>query len=501
MKHFNKLILFIILSSSLLLGCKKDFFDINQNPNTVTESNITAELILPNALHNVGVQTVLGYGWLNNWMGYWSPSGSYSPNTEESTYNITGGFGEGKWDGIYNTLFDLHTVEAKAQTSDQPLYRGIAMIMKAHLFQNLVDMFGNVPYSQAFNLEVASPSYDKAEDIYKDLQVKLDTAIAVMKEVTLSSTSYQRTVDIVYHGNTQLWIKLANTLKLRLLIRQTQVPGFAPTAELAKIQANGGVLLSGESASVNPGYLQNEGKQNPFYNTFGRAVNGNVANEYYRANNYVLGILKSNTDARLSRFFQPAASPASSSNPYIGTTYGAAPDVAFDGTKTSNIGPGLAGKFDQSQWIVTSVESMFLYSEAVARGWLTGDAKTVYENAVKESFIWLGVPNAATAANDYLTTVSIANWANAGTTTDSRVRFLLLQKYIALTGINPLEAWSDYRRMGVPSNLAISINPAKISNTIPVRLLYPTGEFAVNAKNVEAEGSVNQFTTPLFWDK
>lgn len=484
-----------------MLSCKKEFFDINQNPNTVTESNITAELILPNALHNVGVQTALGYGWLSNWMGYWSPSGSYSPNTEESTYNITGGFGEAKWDGIYNTLFDLETVEIKAQASNQPFYRSIAMIMKAHLFQNLVDMFGNVPYSQAFKADIPSPKYDKAEDIYKDLQVRLDTAIGIMKGVTVGSTSYQRTVDIVYQGNTQRWIKLANTLKLRLLIRQSQVPGLAPNAELAKIAANGGVLQSGESASVNPGYLQNEGKQNPFFNTYGFAVNGNVANEYFRANNYILGILKSNSDPRLSRFFRPATNPANASNPFIGTTYGAPPDVAFDGTRTSNIGPGLTNKFDQSQWIVTSVESMFLHAEAVARGWLSGDARTAYENAVRESFVWLGVPSAATAAATYLTTVANANWANAGTTMDSRVRFIVFQKYISLTGINPLEAWSDYRRLGVPTNIAISVNPAKVSNTLPVRLLYPTDEFAVNAENVQAEGSINQFTSFIFWDK
>jgi hypothetical protein len=492
-----KLLLIASVLTVGLMGCKREL-DINRNPNTVTESNITPALILPNALHNVGVQTALGYGWLANWIGYWSPSGSYNPNTEESTYNITSSFQEGKWAAIYNALFDLHIVETKAAANNEVFYRAVAMIMKAHLFQNLVDLYGNVPYSQAFkSLEFPSPVYDKAEDIYADLQLKLDTAINLMGTAPVGDAESE--VDIVFNGDKTLWTKLANTIKLRMLIRLSEV-NANPTAELAKIVAKGGVLQSGETAGANPGYVNDVNKQNPFYATYGLQPSGSQANEYYRANAYIVTVLRSANDARLGRFFKPAASPASATNPYVGTVYGSDPDVNFNGDRTSNIGLGLVGSYDQPQWIVTSVESLFLEAEAIARGWLAGDAQAAYEEAVKESFIWLDVPKADSAATAYLTNNPSANWANAGTTADSKAKFIVAQKYIALTGINPLEAWNDYRRLGVPSNIPLSVNPGRGSRTIPVRLIYPAAEFAVNSANVQAQGSITG-QTKLFWDK
>ncbi|MGZ5134653.1 MAG: SusD/RagB family nutrient-binding outer membrane lipoprotein [Flavitalea sp.] len=489
---------FIIFASALtvgLAGCEKKL-DINQNPNTVTESNITPALILPNALHNVGAQTALGYGWLANWIGHWSPSGSYNPNTEESTYNITSSFQETKWPNIYNALFDLDVVETKSIASKDTFYRAIAMIMKAHLFQNLVDLYGNIPYKQAFrSIEFPSPAYDKAEDIYADLHLKLDTAISLMETAPVGDA--EATVDIVFAGDVDLWIKLANTLKLRLLIRTSEV-NPNPTAELAKIEAKGGVLLSGETASANPGYLNDEDKQSPFFATYGLTPSGNQANEYYRANNYIVTILKNNSDPRLGYFFKPAKDPASPAT-YVGTVYGSDPDVAFSGDKTSNIGSGLVRTFNQDQWILTSVESLFLRAEAVARGWLAGDAKAAYEAAVTESFRWLGVPTAVAQATAYLATPS-ADWANAGTTADSKAKFVVAQKYIALTGINPLEAWSDWRRLGVPANIPLSVNPARGTRTIPVRLIYPAAEYAVNSANVQSQGTIDAYSK-VFWDK
>ena len=496
-KTASKFIIFASVLSLALTGCKREL-DINRNPNAVTESNITPALILPNALHNVGVQTATGYGWLSNWMGHWSPSGSYNPSTEESTYNITSSFVETKWANIYNNLFDLDAVEQKARANKETFYQAIAMIMKAQLFQNLVDLYGNVPYSQAFkSLEFPSPIYDKAEDIYANLHLKLDTAITLMGSATPGSAESK--VDIIFGGHTDQWIRLANTLKLRLLIRLSEV-NANPTAELAKITAKGGVLKTTESASANPGYVNDNNKQSPFFGTYGITPSGNQANEYYRANAYIINVLRTNSDPRLGLFFKPAASPSNPANPYVGTVYGSDPDVAFNGDRTSNIGTGLVKSFDQDQWIVSSVEALFLYAEAVARGWFAGDAKAAYEAAVRESFIWLGVPSAVTAANTYMTNNSTANWANAGTTADAKAKFVVAQKYIALTGINSLEAWNDYRRLGVPSNVPLSVNPGRGSRIIPVRLIYPAAEYAVNSSNVQAQGSITA-QSKIFWDK
>jgi len=110
------------------------------------------------------------------------------------------------------------------------------------------------------------------------------------------------------------------------------------------------------------------------------------------------------------------------------------------------------------------------------------------------------VPKADSAANAYMTNNSSANWANAGTTADSRAKFIVAQKYIALTGINSLEAWNDYRRLGVPANIPLSVNPGRGSRTLPVRLIYPSAEYAVNSANVQGQGSITA-QSKIFWDK
>ena len=203
----------------------------------------------------------------------------------------------------------------------------------------------------------------------------------------------------------------------------------------------------------------------------------------------------------MQRYFRPASAPTTPSDPYVGTVYGSPPNDAFNSARTSSFGPGLVGSASQSQWILTSVESLFLYAEAVARGWIAGNAQTAYENAVRESFLWLGVPNAVSAANTYMANTPSANWANSGATVAEKVKFIVYQKYLALAGIDPLEAWSDYRRLGVPANVPLSADPGRVGSGLPVRIFYPTSEYAVNRSSVEAEGNINQFTSKVFWDQ
>jgi len=499
----SKLKLLLVMVPSLLnINCKKSFFDINQNPNQVTADKISSELILPSALHLAGAATA-NFRFLNRWMGYWSYNPTFNLDPEEVTYNVTTTFPEfaAMWNGYYDALFDLHNIEEKAVVENVPFYAGIAKVMRARLFQDLVDAFGNVPYSEAFDTkEFATPKYDKGDVIYKDLMVVLDSAINIFKNKPVPSKA--STVDIMYQGNGELWIKFANTIRLRCLIRQSQVSGFNPTTELAKITANGGVLMSGETADVNPGYDNAVGKQNPFYANFGFTVTGTEPSRgaNVRANNYLLNILKNSNDLRVSRIYRPAAIPVSPLNPFVGTTYGAPPDASLSGSNVSYVGAGLSANSSQSQWLTTSVESMFLFAEAVVRGWLPGDEQTAYENAVRESFIWLGVPSAVSAANSYMTNNSIANWSNAGTTVDAKVKFIAFQKYIAMAGMNPLEAWNDYKRLGVPAPPPLSVHPGRVGTDLPIRFLYPSAEYAVNSANVLAQGSINQFTSKVFWD-
>jgi hypothetical protein len=319
--------------------------------------------------------------------------------------------------------------------------------------------------------------------------------------------------DIVNHGDQNKWILLANTLKLRLLIRQSEVPGFDPSSDISKILANGGVLGKGQTVSVNPGYSNDLNKQNPYYAIFGWDPTGVVSTSSDNANAYIVNILKGSNDPRIGRFFYPVGF---SGNTFAGAVFGAAQSTLPTASNLSYFGPALVGTINsgnsgdgsgakQNQWIYPSYESMFLYAEAVARGWIPGSAQVAYMAAVTESFAWLGVPDAANAASTYMANTPSANWANAGTSTLSMAKFIAYQKYIANTAIDPLESYSDLRRLNfLNDNSYISASPGKLSNTLPVRLLYPQSEYTSNSVNVPKQvggAGGDLFTKKIFWQQ
>jgi hypothetical protein len=485
-----------ILSAALLFmvagtSCKKGYLDINEDPNRSTDKNIRADLLFPQAAHGVAARLASGnLRFLNSWMGYFAQPGDYAIIQDETSYSIDFTFGDALWQNHYDALFDLYLTKVKALGVQDSVLAGCSMVLSARLFQDLVDIFGDIPYSQAFQtLTYRQPAYDKAQDVYNALQKSLDTAITYLNTTPAENFA---DVDIVNGGNTNLWVKFANTLKLRLLIHQSQISGFNPAPEIAKIIAKGGVLHAGENIDVNPGYANENNKQSPFYANYGNTPTGSDANPSTRANAYLVDIVNSYDDARIERFFSPVGTS------FVGDVYGQVEGNPA-GASSSRIGPGLAGSAKQDAWIFPAFESMFLEAEAIARGWMPGNAQTAFEAAITENFVWLGVEDAANLANEYITTSDIATWSNAGASVLDKAKFIAFQKYIALAGVDPVESWVDQRRLNMLPPGYISVNESRISNTLPVRLLYPQSEYTANSANVRAEGTINQFTSKIFW--
>lgn len=502
---------FFILLLVANTGCKKSFLDINQNPNSATDESITPNLILPSVLHAMAGRMAISYDVEGRWMGYWTRSGTYGPSTEEESYHITTTFEASEWSGWFNILNDVNVMEKKANASGETFYEGIAKGLKSIGFMYLVDQYNNVPYSKAFDLGGnILPAYDKGQDIYIDLLTQLDAAATLITQAELGGNLKIEEADILFHGDKINWRKLINTQRLKLLVRQSQVPGFSPSAEIAKITSDGsGFLESGETASVQPVYVVDNNKQNPFWDTYKRLYTGDVADNYNRANNYVLNLFRNNNDVRYQRVFSPVTSGCSCSPPvangsYYGYNYGEVvtdPDQPKAANSSDVAGPGLAKSATQAQWLFTSVESKFLQAEAIQRGWLPGDAKTAYEDAVRESFIWLNVPGGTATANTYLAQANaIVSWT-AATTPDAKINLIVMQKYLALIGINNFEAWVDYRRLGVPASLPLSLSPSRGGYIIPLRLTYPQNEYNYNAANVAAEGDIDPQNSTIFWDR
>jgi hypothetical protein len=155
----------------------------------------------------------------------------------------------------------------------------------------------------------------------------------------------------------------------------------------------------------------------------------------------------------------------------------------------------MVGTFDKSCPILTDFESLLVQAEATERGYLTGTtAKTLYNSAIAQSFVYMGLSSAAATAYVATDNASI-NYDLAS----NKINLILTQKWISLNGIAPIEIWTDYRRSGVPSFLHFSEDAAKQNATPPVRLFYPQREIDYNNDNVVAVGAINAFTSKIFW--
>lgn len=529
----------LLLGTGLLLagtGCRKGQYNINKNTNVPTDSTITYDVVIPSALHASGSILAKRWGTIQNWMGYWARSGTYAPNLVEETYQITTGFGNGIWNDCYDNNYDYQIVQTKAAQAGAGFYEGIARIMKAHNFQILVDVYGNVPYSKALKGSAnPTPAYDKGLDIYKDLFRQLDTGILLIRRAAVTSTNANRNIetnDILFKGNKTKWVRFANTLKLRMLIHAYAVSGINKTAEIAIINstvdtanANAvyGYLGAGENAEVQPGYTAD--KPNPFYDTYYKTTaNAQTAeNVFFRANQWGIDYYAYNTDPRKSRFYEAGA------NGYAGVAYGLPPITANAAANLAGIGPGLYKTNTAAQPILTAAESFFLQAEARARGIISSgpDIVTLTNTGITESFAYTGATGAAAYISGNagysdvdVTAVSNTPASPAGTQPTGGLFTILSQKWFALNGINPLEVWTDYRRVGYKEVVTastindhfvygqgvgydpgppISVSPQNTSTKIPVRYLYPQAEYNFNNTNVAAEGNVDRYSK-IFWD-
>ncbi|QKZ14417.1 SusD/RagB family nutrient-binding outer membrane lipoprotein [Spirosoma sp. KUDC1026] len=479
-------------------GCK-EFLDINNNPNQVTAA--TPELVLPDALAASARYIQTSFPFLNLWMGYWNWSGNYSIGTSDKNYQFTNSFGSGIWDNAYLNLKNYNYIDTQGAELNQPVLQGMAKIMKALHFQILVDTYGNIPYTEALaGVSTASPKYDDQVAVYEDLFNQIDAGLALFDQADQladqgATVLNPGTNDIMFHGDLDLWREFANTLKLRMLLRQSEKSDRQSfiQAQLTKIKASGyGFLGAGESATVNPGYTNSTNQQNPFFGNYGETVTGTPTelNNQYKANKYGVDFYQTTNDPRLGRYYYPVGGTGTTFNAtYFGTI---APVV---NSLVSAIGPALLDDASQDAVILSSHESLFLQAEAAQRGWITGTPKTLYQSAISESFINVGL-TAAQATTYYSQAVNNVGF-DAST---NKIEAIITQKWASLNGFSPFESWSDYRRLGYP-NVPISQDPSTSIKQIPVRLLYPQSEYNYNAANVNAQGTVSQFTTKIFWEK
>ncbi|MEO5647340.1 MAG: SusD/RagB family nutrient-binding outer membrane lipoprotein, partial [Chitinophagaceae bacterium] len=227
----NKSLLIIAFAALFSTGCKKNFLDINKDPNNLS-GTIIPSLIFTNAMNETVANMVAQNEQGSYFAGQWTQSSSYIYQQNRFAYAFTNG-DFNFYDPIYNNLQDYQYVIDNADAQNQRFFKGPAKVMKAMLFQQLVDLYGNVPYSEALKgLANFTPKFDDQKSIYEALIPLLDSAISDLKAFTFAGdyAGSFRGADIsragsLGGGSGPKWIKFANSLKMRILMRQSRIAG------------------------------------------------------------------------------------------------------------------------------------------------------------------------------------------------------------------------------------------------------------------------------------
>lgn len=498
-----KRIFFPAIMSMLLLSCNK-FLDVNENPNAPTSETLPLRAKLPAALVSTVNQEI---GQLNQigslWGGYWGTTNEgISMFVDLKTFNGPAirhqRDGIPVWENGFNTLLYYQLMKQEAEAGGALFYAGIAKVMQGLHFFRLVDIYNNIPFDDALQgTTFPTPRYEEGRTVY---QKAMDLVTAGIADIRNSTPGTEPTTDdILFAGNRAAWYRFANTLKLRALLRQSEVADQAyVTAEVAKIQADGGGFIgAGQSALVQPGYLSTSGKLNPFWESYYRNVQGVVTGNYQdiRPTSFVIDQYKLLSDPRIDRMYVAVGGDYRGvlfGNPNVAPEYARNNTSAFKGPNENGGQPaGIFKSATQASVLLSSFESLFLQAEAAERGWISGDAKTLYETGIQESFTYLGV----TGGSASYVAQPLVNLDNAA----NRISRIIEQKWLSLNSISGIEAWNDYRRLGVPAVPNSLEAPTAASR--PVRLMYPETERMTNNENASQQGSDDILSAKVWWDQ
>lgn len=529
MNNILKLFTFTLAAAVTFSSCKK-FVDVNNDPNS--NQSTSADFVMTGALattyrNQVSTNLLIVPG---TWSGIYAHSTSFTGGGNDKTYEFTSA-DYNVFSPLFDNLTDYDYVIKNAEKDGVGYWKDPANVMQCYVFQQLVDVYGDVPYEAAFKgAQGITPTYTNQKVIYEDLVVRLDSAMDRMQRATWPITADAAAQDVMLGLNKTRWIQFANTLKLRILMRQSFMPGRDAyiQAKATTRLANGFIV---QNVLVQPGYQNISGKLNPFYANHGYNELGNVAVNYqYRKMNAVLINWLKNSGGEPDTFrLQSLAYPAGST---FSTPALAAASITSGSNSVSDykgvplgIGGGYAtgisspiGPFQinvplfgtRAGMFMLLAESDFLQAEYTERYGATfngATAKILYEKGIRDHFRTIASPSTAgTAANAIADGFSFRyynrpfNNVNYDSSTD-KIKAILLQKWISLTHINGAEQWAEYRKasgtssVGVPSSVK---TVAGTSNPEPSRFLYPQSEFDNNAQNVPK--NINRFTSKIFWD-
>lgn len=491
----NSLKIAIVFSGIVAISSCKKMLDINKDPDRIPDSNSPIAQLLTSAQVNIGFNGGSDlFRYITEIMQQMS-GGASQPNQtyEYGRYNITGSDVNNVWASTFaTTLNDLELIIKQGVAS--PYYVGVAKILKAFTYHQVVDIWGDVPYTEAQQLSAnTQPAYEDDAVIYPKLITLLTEAVT---DMNAASSALSPGINSVMYTNASFaaarpfWIKLANTLRLRLLIHYSKKdPAFTVAQITALVNTPGITFMASNADNFQMAFYDIANQRNPISQFEVQRPN------YLFADQRILNLMNAKADPRRPFYFTdfPLGSGA-----YVGVSVTAIPAGANNNysrvhtfLRGALITPGVgtnSGVYGGAapQRLLPFAEYNFIRAEAALMG-APGSAQQFFTDGITASMQEAGVSAVNIAA--YL----LANGTLAGTNAQ-KLQQIIEEKYIALFGV-PVESWTDWRRTGYPT-LAVPTNA--ITGAVPRTLFYPQSEIDLNP-NAPAQKSA-ALQDRVFWD-
>jgi hypothetical protein len=503
---------FLLIAVMVWSGCTKNYPEFNTDPTRLTSLNAgdvkglftNAEyMAMYSGRESAEYQYAQGF-FADLYAQYSAITATFDPTDR---YNISQEWVQEQWIATYTkSLPPLLAILKETTTPETQALNSIARIWKVFVIHRAADYYGPIPYSKIGSADLVVP-YDSQKDIYMDLFKELRESIEVLK-ANLDQPSYG-TKDVIYDGDNAKWLRFANTLRLRLALRISDVEPAMAKQEAEAAVAGGTMLELTDDA-----YLKVSGVN---YNGYNRQSGWNE----FRMSAAMESVLGGYNDPRLSKFWQPAVNTGKYTGVRNGMNVGEI--VAAENEPDNNAGPSTPllpdNMFSTPVTVMYTSEAYFLRAEGALNGWnMGGTPLELYEKGIEMSLRTWGITDNAVITN-YINGTALpkapGGYFKTPALTDIPVKFsaelekqreqIQTQKWIALFPEGH-EAWASIRRSGYPKMYPLihSDNPDVPANVGIRRIPFLNYDRDRNGPGVQAAeallGGPDNAATRLWWD-
>ena len=495
MYEMKKRIIYLLFPSLIFLisGCTDGFVEFNTNPYKVSDGSLEQDFnniggyfrqLQMNIYLYDGMQTQQNLT-ADAFAQYLVPPTPFGGNINNVTYFYR--WYSDQWSVSYGkTMTVIWNYKNKNVDTKYPHFYAWATLLKIFTMQHTTDYYGPIIYSN-YGSRASEINYDSQKEVYYSFFSELDSVVDTLTTYADNNNTAFTNFDLAYGGEISKWVKVANSLRLRLAIRISKVdPVKAKTeAEKAIVQKYGVIESNADNMFI--------------HSSSGHAL-GLISWDWHdtRMSATMESVLKGYNDPRLAVDFAPCED-ATAYGDYKGIRQGI--DISSKSTYEYYSPVGTMYKTTKYLQIMTAAEVDLIRAEGVLRGWNMGGktAREFYEAGIKDSFDQYTLSGYNTYINDavstfadYVDTHNPANNFSASSditikwdenlTNEEKLEKIITQKWIALYP-DGMEAWAEFRRTGYPKLIPVVVNYSGgeiITSEFVRRVKYPNSEYENN---------------------